>query len=175
MLPLDEAYFDWLYDQVSSGVDAHPAKSYVKLLQQLFFKEFVWIIGNDDNRAEDGRILRDEFMRDCSVTNVDEIWLSLGCSMLELLIGLSRRLSYETEWEPLDWFWVLIKNLHFDRYTDNRVLPKETIDEVLDDLIWRTYEPDGTGGLFPLKHASEDQRDVELWYQLNAYLLENIA
>ena len=28
------------------------------------------------------------------------------------------------------------------------------------------------GGLFPLKFVKQDQRFVELWYQLNAYILE---
>jgi hypothetical protein len=42
-------------------------------------------------------------------------------------------------------------------------------------LIWRTYEPDGSGGFFPLMHPS-DQRirhKVEIWTQMNAYWLLN--
>lgn len=174
MTLLDEQYFDWLYDKLSSGPDAHPSKTYFKLLELLFFKEFVWFVPNDDNRAEDGRILRREFMEECGVTKVEKDWLWLGCSMLELLFGLARRLSFDTEWEPTAWFWVLIRNLGLDKYSDDRPLPKEAIDEILDTVIWRTYEPDGRGGLFPLRNADEDQRDVELWYQLNAYLLEMV-
>ena len=45
-------------------------------------------------------------------------------------------------------------------------------EEVLDAVIFRNYEYDGRGGLFPLRYPDRDQRDEELWSQLNAYLLE---
>lgn len=175
MLPIDGQYFDWLYDQVGSVPHVRPSKTYMRLLEQLFFKEFVWIIPNDDNRAEDGRDLRHVFLEECRIKNVDPEWISLGCCLLELFIGISRRLSFEAGGEAIDWFWVLIKNLGLDKYTDDRPLPKDEVNEILDDMIWRTYEPDGRGGLFPLQEANEDQRDVEIWYQLNAYLLERVA
>jgi hypothetical protein len=44
------------------------------------------------------------------------------------------------------------------------------VDEILERVIGRTYRPDGRGGFFPLRYAEKDQREVELWYQLNAYV-----
>jgi hypothetical protein len=176
--PLDERYFDWLYDQVGSGPDEKTGRKYLKVLELMFFHEFVWIIPNDDNRAEDGRDLRREFLNEKNIRHVDDDWLRIGCSMLELFIALSRVLAFEAEGEPRDWFWVLMRNLGLTMYSDDRRMTKrvrEDIEEILDDVIWRTYHPNGQGGLFPLHYPHEDQRDVEIWYQLNAYLLEREA
>lgn len=175
MKPLDEEYFDWLFDQVGSVPDARPSHTYLKMMEALFFKEFLWIIPNDDNRAEDGRDLRHEFVSERNIKNPDHEWMSLGCSILEMFIGVARRLAFEADGEVRDWFWILIRNIGLDLYPDSRRFTKRTkdiINEILDDLIWRTYHPNGRGGLFPLEDPKQDQRDVEIWYQLSAYLLE---
>ena len=172
--PLDESYFVWLYEQVGSVEVANPSKTYWNLLRKFFTKEFIWFVPNDDNRAEDGRDLRTEFLAQEKVASVDEDWMRFGCSMLELLIGLSRRLNFEADVKTSEhWFWCLIENLGLMRYSDRVRLPERRIDEILDGVIWRTYHHNGRGGLFPLKHAGEDQRGVEIWYQLCAFLLEN--
>jgi hypothetical protein len=142
------------------------------MLKRLYIKEFVWIVPNDDNRLEDGRDLRYEFIEQQGLQDVDDCWSRLGCSMLELLVGLSRRLAFEAEGEPCDWFWHLVENIGLVQYTDNVRLPAAYIDEILDRVIFRTYRKNGQGGLFPLKRADEDQREIELWYQLSAYVLE---
>ncbi len=144
------------------------------MLEQLFLMEFVWFIPNDDNRAEDGRELRREFLEAEGITDVDPNWVSLGCSVLEMLIALSRRLTFEAEGESSEWFWTLIANAGLDRYTDARRFHRDAVTDILERIIWRTYQPDGRGGLFPLQRAHEDQRDVELWYQMSAYLLERL-
>lgn len=92
--------------------------------------------------------------------------------MLELFIGLSRRLSFQADGEPRAWFWQLMENLDLERFNDNTQIPEEEVRKILDEVTGRTYKRNGAGGLFPLKKAHKDQRDVELWYQLNAYLLE---
>lgn len=173
--PLDESYLVWLYSQVAAVGINHPSRTYWNLLRQLFTKEFVWLVPNDDNRMEDGLDLRYEFIEETGVQDVDDNWLRLGCSMLELLIGLSRRLSFEAEGEPVTWFWKLIENLGLEEYNDNRRLSEKLIDNVLNDVIWRTYRRNGRGGLFPLRRAHADQREVEMWYQLNAYVLEQAS
>lgn len=172
--PIDELYFKWLYKQVSSVREKNPSKSYWELLRQLYQKEFVWIVPNDHNRVEDGRDLRLRFVHYSGV-NPDPEWMGLGCSVLEMMIALSHRLSFEDGRSPKGWFWRLIENLGFEELTDANwgELTSEAVDEVLEQLIWRQYAPDGTGGLFPLEHPERDQREVEIWYQLCAYLLDN--
>jgi hypothetical protein len=48
----------------------------------------------------------------------------------------------------------------------------EKVEIILEDLIWRTYRPNGQGGFFPLKNPQEDQTKIEIWYQLNEYVME---
>jgi len=170
--PLDELYFTWLYSQVADISVTIPSHTYWRMLKLLYDKEFVWFIPNDDNRLEDGKDLRHEFVDDEKIYDVDSSWMHLGCSMLELLVALSRRLAFEAEGEPRDWFWKLLENLGLDIYSDREPLPTQYIDGVLDRVIWRTYHPNGHGGLFPLERPHEDQRRIELWYQLSAYVLE---
>lgn len=171
---LDELYFRWLYGQVSNVKLKNPSRTYWSLLKLLHSKEFVWIIPNDDNRLEDGRLLRLEFV-EAHIYDYDigDDWMSLGCSMLEMLIALSRRLSFEDDLPADEWFWHLMENLGINGYSDRGGWSEQDVDEVLDDVIWRTYEPDGRGGLFPLLDSHEDQREVEIWYQQSAYILEN--
>jgi hypothetical protein len=166
--PLDELYLEWLYSNV---VDPRGNNTYWNLLRALFVKEFFWFVPNDDNRIEDGRALRYEFIEDLDLDVSDPEWMRLGCSMLEMLVGLSRRLSLLGEGGAPDCFWQLMANLGL-RIPDRKKFPAAYVDETLDRVISRTYEPNGRGGLFPLCFPKSDQRDVEIWGQLNAYLLE---
>lgn len=141
-------------------------------MRQLYTKEFVWFIPNDDNRVEDGRELRHEFLDEQEFDDVDPDWMGLGCSMLEMFIGLSRRLAFQTESEPRVWFWHLMDTLDLRICNDKSNYAQKRVDDILSVVIWRNYEPDGRGGLFPLRTPAQDQRRVEIWYQLAAYLLE---
>lgn len=99
----------------------------------------------------------------------------MGCSMLEMLVALGRRLSFQMEGESRFWFWTLLENVGLDKFNDRFYKTDkqaEEVDEVLQRIIWRNYAEDGSGGLFPLKHPDEDQRKVEMWYQMSAYILE---
>lgn len=170
-LPLDELYLNWLYELFADREAVSPSKTFWKLANFLYTKEFFWLVPNDDNRCEDGRYLRVVFVEDLGLEDVDPDWMDLGCSMLEMLIGLSRRLSFQDGGEPSDWFWHLIDNLGL-RYDDRKRFPTDLAEEVSDRIIWRTYKSNGVGGLFPLRRPRCDQRDAEIWHQLNAYLLE---
>ena len=170
--PLDESYFSWLYNQVGNSRVTNPARSYWRMLRQLYTKEFVWVIPNDDNRIADGIELRYEFVDQSGLNDVDPSWIQLGCSMLELIIGLSRRIAFIAEGEPRDWFWVMIKNLRVQYNDAMGIFPEEQIEETLNRVIWRTYSFDGHGGIFPLKATNKDQTKVELWYQMCEYVLE---
>lgn len=154
------------------------------LLEKLHSIEFYSIIPNDDNRVQDGYNLRDVFADEGGPTGP----LSLAgipdfeCSVLEMLIALSERLEFETaqsKWEKTveEWFWILIDNLGFLTCTDQAFLQCRTLDKYVDQTISifleRGYSPDGQGGLFPLKTPEKDQRRVEIWYQMNSYVMEN--
>lgn len=168
--PLDDQYLTWLYEMIS-GPETSRSRSFNKLAHQLYTKEFVWFVPNDDNRVEDGKYLRYEFADELELQDIDPDWMDLGCSFLEMLIGLSRRLEFQADGNPREWFWHLINNLGL-RYSDRGNYPDGVINEVLDTVIWRTYDYSGAGGLFPLRHPDRDQREIEIWAQLQDYLLE---
>lgn len=169
---LDEGYFYWLNSLVEPVRNPNPARTHGLLLEQLFKKEFRWSIPNDDNRVEDGKELRQEFLYEY---NVDQRWMREPCSVLEMLVALARRVAFEDSGEPDEWFWKLMSNLGLEQYTDdvyNYVVADE-VNEVLDMFLDRQYSDDGEGGLFPLNDTTADQREIEIWYQMSAYLLEN--
>lgn len=168
----DDAYLRWLYQQVARVSLRNPSKTYWSLFKQLYKTEFVWFVPNDDNRVEDGRDLRVEFLEQTGFPDVPPEWLELGCSMFEMLIALSRRLSFEADGEPRAWFWHMLRNIELHDITDDKVYSDENVSKILDGVIWRTYDRDGNGGLFPLRHPTQDQTKVELWYQLSAYLTQ---
>lgn len=171
---LDEEYVEWLYDQVGNRFLKNPRRTYWSLLRQLFNKEFVWHIPNDDNRVEDGRQLRHKFLEDANIRDHDGWADDPGCSFLEMLIALSRRVALEADGDPADWFWHLMNNIELRDCNDASRYDEELVDEILERVVCRNYDMDGFGGLFPLARPESDQRRVELWYQMNAYVLEKI-
>jgi hypothetical protein len=164
-----------------------PDKSYLLLALALRKKEFYWTVPNDDNRGIDGKFLRDCF-RSLSSEYDDADALDGPCNMLELLIGLARRMD-DTMQDPegptgamseedrvARWFWEILGNVGLDYYTDEVWVEKcgtMMVDMILNRILDRTYHRNGKGGLFPLRTPKKDQRKVEIWYQMSTYLLEN--
>lgn len=169
--PCRSQYFGWLCEQIWINY-GRSGKTFWEMLTCLYHKQFVWVVANDDNRIEDGRDLRLEFLHEIGEdpTPMDR---REACSVLELLVGLSRRCAFATDGNAPRWAWLLIENLEFHKFSDSLSLAKiEVLNERLDALIWRQYQPDGSGGFFPLGFPEKDQREVELWYQMSAYLEE---
>lgn len=173
--PLDESYFCWLYVQVASTRLKNPARTFWHLLRQLYTTEFTWFIPNDDNRVEEGKALRYEFLEMNPDANPDPVWLEEGSSFLEMLVALSRRLSFEDERASSEeWFWQLMSNINLvitDSYYENGE-PSKYVSDALQVVNDRTYDFHGKGGLFPLAHTEIDQAHVEIWYQMTYYLIE---
>lgn len=142
----------------------------------LFQKEFTWFVHNDDNRVVQGKELREDFLEETGAECSQE-WLEQGCSMLEMLIALSRRCAFEADDTAVEWFWIMIDNVGLRPYVDEEFSDVYNIDVdvILERVINRTYDYNGHGGLFPLRNADRDQRKVELWYQMASYLMENNA
>jgi hypothetical protein len=176
-MPLDEAYFTWLYSQVGSVKLRNLSKSYWTLLRMLYEKEFTWDerrMAKDGNRAEDGKDLRLQFMREKGMTVTDAAWLHMPCSVLEMLVALAFKIAFQGGGEQDERFWEMIENLGLLECNDAYPPNPEIVDQILDKVIDRDYAPNGAGGLFPLPEPVKDQRGVELWYQANAYLLERL-
>ena len=175
---LEERYFNWLYSHVGSISDRDPATSRFKLLTQLHRTPFDGFFPNDQNRAENGRELRYDFIHDKEIDYVDQDWLDLDCSIFEMLIALSGKAAYNSMYQGRDifyWFWLMLDNLEIGKYVDRRYHRgiERAVADVLDRLNRRDYEANGRGGLFPLRNPPQDQTEVEVWYQLSSYLIEN--
>lgn len=171
---LDDRYLNWLHDQVGGVKTRRKNLTHWSLFKQLYETIFVAIVPHDENRIADGRDLRYEFLAEAEDEQGNLEWMRLPCSMLELLVVLSRHLAFEMDDNENIWFWHLIEVLKLEQYDDQHYdkAAQRVISKTLDRVIWRTYAPDGKGGLFPLHDPHRDQRKIELWYQLNAYLLE---
>lgn len=174
--PIDERYFQWLYAQVADEKARNPRQTHWLLCERLYKTPFEWYIRNDENRAGDGHALREEFLDETHEHHPDRLWMSLETSVFEMLISLARRASFQTDWGPDRWFWQFLENVELAKYNDD--VYHDAIDDAvtrsLERIMAREYAPSGVGGFFPLRDPGRDQREVELWYQLSAYLLENI-
>lgn len=173
---LDDVYFEWLYSKVASVRNRNPARSYWNLLHKLYITPFEFFIHNDDNRAEDGKELREEFL-DKTGHKLDSpiaLWMELDCSIFEMLIALAQRGSFQDSRSLAEWFWLFVQNLEMIRYTDDlyEISIEEEVEDTLYKFMRRQYSYSGLGGLFPLREPHQDQRKTELWYQMSAYLLE---
>ena len=164
MNKIDYEYYEWLISQIASP-EHH---SYRDLFERMHNFEFVWVVPHDDNRVQDGLDLRAEFLDGSSKR------LALqGATVLEVLVGLSRRVAFVAGGDERIWAWKLLKNLRLHKMVDPLTdVRAQRVDDILYALVWRTYEPNGQGGFFPLDNALDDQTKVEIWVQLNAYVME---
>lgn len=161
---LDLKYYGWLISQVQITSN----RTYFELFERMHNLEFVWFVPNDDNRIQDGLDLRTEFLDG----RHGKLHLG-GATVLEVLIALSRRTAFTAGGKAEHWAWKLLKNLRlnkmFDPLTDQA---RSKIDDILEALVWRTYQTNGRGGFFPVTHSLDDQTKLEIWYQMNVYVME---
>lgn len=172
---LPEAYLDWLASQLRDET-SNPDKSYSELLTAMWETEYYMnshnTVDNDTNRLADAMDLRAEFSREFGASR--SAMLALGSvSFLEVLIGLSRRMAFAAGGSAPGWAWTLLDNLELVRMSDPLSDAKRRrVQDILDTCITRNYRPDGTGGFFPLAFPDEDQTQIEIWYQMHAYIEE---
>lgn len=171
-------YFVWLKSEIAVQ-SKDPVFSTDLLLEQMYQTPFIWAadIPTDSNRAQDGQGLREKFI--LANPEFDILDLAGPCTFLEFLYALADRMDY---WAlkstgVFNAFWKLCGNCGLDSYTDEVYLTNDQaqfqVDGIMQTIMRRNYKPNGEGGLFPLNHPKQDQRYVEIWYQMNAYLLED--
>lgn len=173
-----DPYFDWLC--ILIGIDQRTnGRNYGTLARDLHSIEFRAKLPADKNRGMDGMQLRVDFMQQHgafgSATNRGP------CTMLEFFVALARRMSFlmcgnDSQHHTEYYFWVMMRNLGLIKLTDDKWNYLNG-DFFCEEAVWRVlnrqYDPDGNGGIFPLRKYSEDQRSVEFWYQMQAWLGEN--
>ena len=180
-LTIRDRYFLFLLDKIRSGVDS--CQNYLELLRRLFKKEFYYTIDMDRNRAEDGKCLREEFLRVFELTDINED-LSGPCTVLEMFVGLAERCENDIVHEDLEgnrapeWFWKWLDNLGLLKFTDETIvewLPTGELDVCLENWMERKFKKNGTGSPFPIHSDNRlDMRKEEIWRQMIYWLYENV-
>lgn len=165
--PIEHLYFDWLCAKVKTDRNAN----YLELFRIMHTYEFVPMNSSDENRVEDAKELRELFLSDIGVGGTD--WLGQEASIFEVLIAFSERASFQIDMTPQEWFWQFVTNLRLETYSRVTRQDRRTIDDILHRFVMREYEPNGDGGLFPLRRPKNDQRKVEIWYQFCEYVEDN--
>lgn len=187
MEKLRERYFKWLCGLV--GLQDRRGRSWFTLARWLMDEEFIFRLEQDWDRARDGLQLRflfaSDVLGDRDRKTFRELYSGEGCRVLEMLVAFSMRIDdwlYGAEDNRAGtrrWFFEMLFNLGIEGYDDGYLAGmdgRNGRDDVLRRLdIWmnRTHRRDGRGGLFPLRSPNRDQRDVDIWYQLQNYLREN--
>lgn len=171
---INNEYFEWLSDIVC-GERFSNEISYRKLLSHLHSIIFRYSIPRDANRAGDGLRLRYRFILRHDYDREYKDYIEGPCSVLEMMVALALRCEEDIMDNPSygdrigQWFWGMITNLGL-RHMDDTCYDEEYVEQVIDRFLDREYEPDGTGGLFRIRHCASDLRNVEIWYQLCWYL-----
>lgn len=178
---VNQDYFHWLCEQVMIEQED---RAYWLLAKDLHRMPFYSLVPHDENRAMDGVTLREDYLSEINCPKYVRLDLE-ECTLLEMLVALARRMNYETEdaHREVDhtakWFWEMMDNLGLSEFDDdNYVRDGEgllQVDDILERLVERGYSRNGEGGLFPLRRPDCDQRKAEIWYQMNAYLMERDA
>lgn len=165
---MSRQYFQYLCDIIDGS-------NYYNMLWLLHNVEYKCVVSGDNNRISDAMLLRDTYGNHGMTKNP---------TVLEVLVSLSQRCEKDIMHDDAigdrtsHWFWLMMHNVGLDdkNYSDDFWCDARVgrVNDKIFVLNERKYNKDGTnGGLFPLKSTKRDLRRVELWYQLNWYLLEN--
>jgi hypothetical protein len=157
-------YYIWLRDLVGDRGE------YKRLIKTLDTTAFAWFLTSDENRSAGGINLRGEYAYETSTDDEDS---RIGpCTVLEMLISVARHMEDQIGNSAEECFWMLIHNLTLDRFTDDNYNSCE-VEAILKTWLYRNYNRDGTGSIFPLKHYRGDCRNLDIWSQMNAWIAEN--
>lgn len=176
---MKETYFQWMIHLVCENGYGR-RRSHLKLFFLLHETEFIYTMDMDANRADDGMDLRYRFAYECGMKaeEVREYLDDRPCSIFEMMVALAQRCEEQIMDNPDDgnrtgkWFFDMLKSLGLTMMDDSRFDRLTTMD-ILIRFMRRDYEESGQGGLFTLRYPKFDMRNIEIWYQMMAYLEEN--
>ena len=137
--------------------------------------EYVWIHPMDQNRAEDGLELRQDFEYETGEYLDKTSGLMPKCTFFEMLAALSIRCenqlmrNVDAGDRTSKWFFEFLDNLGLTKYTVSKWKGHsgEEIRDIVED------EMSGRCIMFPLQKHVINQRNEQLWKQMTAYINEN--
>lgn len=174
---IHDVYFAWLYDQVMDVWDVNSEESYTAVCALMHQVIFTALVPYDENRIADAAGLRNNFKELAGNIGPRELadLMLPDASVFEVLIALADRADFMVPLTRKVWFHIFLENLKLDKYNDWYNRPRSTwpVERIINVFNSRAYQPNGRGGIFPLRRAPQDQRKVELWYQMGAYMTDN--
>lgn len=178
---IENVYYEFLCEKVEWAEKRGSDASHYRLLKELHKRPFVWSVPNDDNRATDGKHVRDAILfhmlgeyYDERKAEVEDI---LGpTTVLEMLVALAERMNdvlYSPNGPDLTTmiFIEFLENLGVYKYDDANFDPLK-VNDILTKWLERRFQKNGKGSIFPLNDTKIDSRITEIWYQMNEYILE---
>ena len=175
---LVEEYFRFL-KQETFLLPTHQ-KEYEPVLRVLHDIPFYWLIHSDDNRVGDALAYRQsEFLDNIDTRQMDRVvlgqWAMSSPSVLETMLGMAHRWCFYFGGPSVAYYFTeMFTNLglapltngHFPGYQDQ-------VRHVVDVWLSRNFNENGVGSPFPLNAPHVDQRNVDMWAQMNAYSAEH--
>ena len=171
-------YNDYIRQMMRCDLPEH--RKYQSLIDDLSDISFVWRLPMDENRDLDAIDLRMNYLVDNNIYFPDLVsaMRKVPRSCLEVLAALSRRIEInfngdiEVEDDYSRWFWIMIENLGLNKF-DDRHYDHGIVVYKLQIWLQRKFDISGNGSIFPLKIDKGDQTKVEIWYQMQNYMMEN--
>lgn len=180
-IALNDRYFRWLIG-ILGYKEGAPSCRYISLLTYLYSTDFrltTPVVGHDDNRLNDGFQLRVDYSKSFTDPDLPDIFGD-PVSVLEVLVAFAMRIDddimYNGSRQASRWFDIMINNLGMTNFTDDTLGVDWLIDDaeqIVDIWMSRQFNFDGTGSIFPVKNTTFDQRNVEMWYQMQEWFKEN--
>ncbi len=180
---ITESYFNWL--KSDTFVLASERRNYEGVLRLLHDIPFTWLLHPDDNRSGDAVTFRQyEFLDQLQLPpDVDMVllgqWATASPSVLEVLLGCARRWNYYFGGPSVSFFFQhMFNNMGFNDYPGRHleVGQQRVVRQRIDIWLTRQFHPDGVGSPWPLVgvwRQYDDQRNADIWGQMNAYSAEH--
>lgn len=177
----NEEYF--IYLMRMSHLNRYPEK--IKLFKNLHNIKFTYLLDRDENREADGIDLRNDFeIPQKYNVEIDEAFYAHWCSVLEMLIGLGIRVDNEyigdpSEPHPEEFIMEMLENLELDDYYNfvfesaNYASEEAKVRKIVKRWLDRRFDCCGNMSPFPVNSDKRDQRELEIWDQMNSYVYEN--
>ena len=170
-------YFEWMYRLVCG--EGGQSLSFRKLLMRLYDLDYQYTLPMDENRWTDGVQLRYRYGREHNIPDyvIASELDTRPCSMLEMMLALSLRCEETIMTDNHfgnrtgQWFWNMIFSLGLGGETD-RNFRASHVDAVVDRFNNRRYSPNGEGGLFRVNDRGINLLNMDIWYQMQAYINE---
>ena len=177
---LSDGYFKWLLGIL--GFKESAECRYISMLSYLYSTDFKLtdpVVGHDENRLSDAFELRATFSNNFTDPVLPKIFEE-PMSVLEVLTAFAMRIDddimYDGSLHASKWFFIMIDNLGMTNFTDDTLGLDWTIEDeeqIVDIWMSRQYREDGKGSIFPLKCPGVDQKNLEMWYQMQEWFREN--